>query len=188
MGADFRIQSAFYRRTGSCELVTDAPTLPSPCRSRHSITRVPLRGLELDRALAHSRDRAPGTRSEFQSSVSASSRKHEHDPKTSEPRAPAAFSASERRPETGLRAAKHLEQAGTSRAPALRAGERPASVRGRAEAAWSSPSAHSSPSDFTPAFGDTGAGQRPRSASSHAARTTQLSTNRERPDCRAPTQ
>jgi hypothetical protein len=80
-------------------------------------------GLELYRGRALSRNRARSHRSGRHLPESASSRKHEHDLGTSEPRAcPRLFREGVPLPEE-LRAAGRPERTDASRAPALRAGE-----------------------------------------------------------------
>lgn len=91
----------------------------------------PYEGFELDRVPALSRNRARSLRSERHLPESASSRKHEHDPRTSEPRARRRLFSAEALPEgCEPHSAGESEEipTGASGAPAVRAGEHPVSV------------------------------------------------------------
>lgn len=94
------IRSAFSRQTRSFECMTHGRRFRRQ-KSRCSIPRSSAWSVELDRAPAHSRNRTRTHRSENRLPESASSQKHEHDSRASEPRTLGAFSAPKRCPERG---------------------------------------------------------------------------------------
>ena len=108
----------------NADVAIDAPLLALRHPNPHE-------GLELDRAHTSSRNRTRAHRSERHLPESASSQKHEHDPRTPEPRTRRRLFSADTLPRTGPRAAKHLNQAGASKAPVSRAGERPVSLHAR---------------------------------------------------------
>lgn len=163
---------------------TRTPTSPSMFSFLALRRSGPYEGFELDRVPALSRNRARSLRSERHLPESASSRKHEHNLRTSEPRARRRLFSAETLPEgcEPHSAGKSEEiPTGASGAPAVRAGERSSQrVKNRGQLALAERSRVAAL--VTPiAWWRSTCTEQPRLASNRPARTCRYSTNRERP-------